>query len=560
VFSAYWRFDDGSHLEFVTRYGAFQYFFVPEITRAQSGIHLTPWNALFYDLGLAAAGDWPAAHYAHLLMVIAAASVTAFTLQCRVAGVVAALTASLVFISGYPTLIVANELMSGHYAYGLLFAGLAAVCFLRYLRVGSRWALWTSAGFYLLGSACKEIFTPLPAILFFLGERALRERVFGIVPFALVSVFYLGWRVAVLGNLSAAYVPVDVAVLERALELGRFVGFLFYSSWPFLPAAVVLGGATIAAVAAVVQRLGVRGALILGASFAVLVLPLWVLTGRGLLEAPSRYLFVPWFMLSLLVGYAVGQIRGGVKLKFVAGGAVIASALGVSLGHQELGQAEDASLLEAIYEGVSQLENDEFILLPSQEDILQVSGLARKFCIAHQRLTGKPCRSDMFIASRTALDRILQLGGKVYAYDPSCRCLNHAPVESLRRRADELDRIRCQGSAPGVASSHPLSVQVWLREGHLHWTLGPYSSGQYQVYMDGLPIPHRVPPEGRSPFAPRAVELQVSYSSLQGWTVLSPELTFDPAQVSGLNWSGTGIHESVCDEPVRYRVMEPEPR
>lgn len=558
VFSAYWRFDDGSHLEFVTRYAPWQYFLLPEVTRAQSGIHLTPWNALFYDLGLALGGDRPAMHYGHLLIVISACAAISFALICRVAGVIAGLTAGLVFISGFPTRIVANELMSGHYAYGLFFAGLATLSFIRYLRLRSRSALWTSATLYLLACACKEIYTPLPAILFFLGERGFRERLLDVTPFAIVSVFYLGWRVAVLGNLAAAYAPLQVATEERAVELVRFLANLFYSSPLLSPATLVLTGATIVALAALTHNLRLRAVPLFAVSIAAVALPLWVLTGRGLLDSPSRYLFLPWFVISLLLGYAVGLLEPRKKAGVAAGAAVIASTLGVSVSHQQSQQTHDPWLLQAIYGGVSTLDGDEFIMLPAQADIVQVSGLGRKFCLAQERLTGKHCRSDFFIASQKDLEQALNLGGKVYVYEPRCRCLQGAPVDSLRRRAAALDRMRCRVPTGGAVSKTRLSVQVNLREGHLHWSFGPYEEGRYLVYLDGLPIPHEVSATGRVPFPPRPLAFKVSYISPAGRSVLSPEISLDPNTASKLTWTGTGVEAETCAGTEPGLVPSPE--
>lgn len=51
-YRAGWRFDNGFHLNFAIDYTPWQYFFIPEILRLQSGANLTSWNALFYDLNL----------------------------------------------------------------------------------------------------------------------------------------------------------------------------------------------------------------------------------------------------------------------------------------------------------------------------------------------------------------------------------------------------------------------------------------------------------------------------------------------------------------------------
>jgi hypothetical protein len=64
-----WRYDDGKHLHFTALYSPWQYFFLPEIMREQSWAHFTPWNALFYEIGLVFSGLAPAGHYAHILLM-----------------------------------------------------------------------------------------------------------------------------------------------------------------------------------------------------------------------------------------------------------------------------------------------------------------------------------------------------------------------------------------------------------------------------------------------------------------------------------------------------------
>lgn len=162
----YWRFDDGAHLDFVFQHSPLQYFFDPEIAKAQAGVFITPWNALFYDINLAFFRLDVKYHYLHLLVVIFATALVIRRIASFFMDSVSSFAVSLFFLAGIPTFRVSNELMTGHYAYGLLFACASLYLFVKYFRAGMSWYLLGSAICYLLAVSCKEVFIPLPMILF----------------------------------------------------------------------------------------------------------------------------------------------------------------------------------------------------------------------------------------------------------------------------------------------------------------------------------------------------------------------------------------------------------
>jgi hypothetical protein len=386
-----------------------------------------------------------------------------------------------------------------------------------------------------------------------LGKRRLADRFVSTIPFALIALLYVGWRLAVIGNVSAAYSDRDITNDDRMVELAGFAANLFYATPDFLPATIALLLVTFASVRVLLKGPRLRRSLLLASGLAMVALPLWVLTGHGLLAAPSRYLVVPWFGLSLVIGYAVGRLNDRYILGPFVAALAVGSTLAISIGHQGLSKEQDPRVLEAIYQGVAELNEGQFILLPARRDVIQISGLARKFCLAHARLTRKPCRNNQFIVSRGELERVLAVGGEVYLYSSGCACLIPGTLASLRMEADRLDLMRCDSMAGNVTRAKPLRIQVYLAKGQLHWRLGPYTEGRYYVYMDGLPIPHVLPARGSSAFAPRLATFRVVYLSPDGWQVVSPELTLNPESTTGVAWDGIGGDENpFCRDGSRH--------
>ena len=120
--NGYWRFDDGAHLLFATLYEPWQYFFDPEITRAQSGANVTPWNVFFYDINLSIFGFNPSGFYFHLLLLITATTLALYALLRLWLPLPSAILGIILFITGKPTYHLSQELMSNHYRTGMLFS------------------------------------------------------------------------------------------------------------------------------------------------------------------------------------------------------------------------------------------------------------------------------------------------------------------------------------------------------------------------------------------------------------------------------------------------------
>ncbi len=196
-----WIYDDAPQLRFAATHAPWQYFFVPAVMRQQSYAHITPFNSFFYDLGLPLFGLNAAGHHVHLLLVLWLAALATWFLLRPWVGAGLALAGALLWLAMPPTGVVAHLLMTGHYAYGLLFSALALAAFARAVRSDSaRWAV-LSALCYGLACLCKGLYVPL--LLVFVAWPGLpwRRRLRLTAATVVVGAAYAAWRLQVLGGI-----------------------------------------------------------------------------------------------------------------------------------------------------------------------------------------------------------------------------------------------------------------------------------------------------------------------------------------------------------------------
>ncbi len=313
----YWRFDDGWLLDYASRFAPWEYWFDPAVTRGYSPNNLTPWNPFLFDINLALFGFSPAGFYGQHLATLAAVAWASFLLLRLWLGTAFALLGASAFLLGAPVLQVAQQLMVGHYLLGLLFAIFALYAFVRGVRA-RRWQ-WVAGGTlcYVMASACKEVFVPLPGLLPLLGEGDLRTRLRYALPFFAWSLAYLGWRYQVLGTLVGGYTGAPLDPGGALSQLGRIPLWLFGDDLPGLAALALL-----AIVLAWTWAKGsINGPLLLVA-LLLLLLPLVPLTANPGIKGPDRYLLLPWWALSMLLAWLLGRLprpAAGYRLLLGAG-------------------------------------------------------------------------------------------------------------------------------------------------------------------------------------------------------------------------------------------------
>ncbi len=201
------------------------------------------------------------------------------------------------FLAGYPSNIVVQQLMSRHYLEGLIFSILSLIFFLPSDRGNKKNIV--SALCYLLASLEKEIFLPLPLVLLFLSKQKgknLTAAINEISPHLAMSLAYIPWRIYMLGGVGGY-----VSNSHHFSYIFTFIADTMYWFYPNNPMGLALFLASI-----FLAFIGLKGKWISRPIVAVavlaIVLPLLPIMitkpfpdfGTGYF-VPYRYVFLPWW-------------------------------------------------------------------------------------------------------------------------------------------------------------------------------------------------------------------------------------------------------------------------
>ena len=521
VLSAGWRFDDGAHLEFAMTYSPWQYFFIPEITRLQSGANLTPWNAFFYDINLSIFGLNPGGFYFHQLIVLWLISIaTYFFLKLWLDWYWAILGATL-FLIGAPTVHVANQIMAGHYTTGLLFTVIALYIYTRAVQDQNRTLAVLSALFYLLAVTCKETYVPLIVILPLVPIGTIKERLSYALPTLCIAISYLAWRMQVLGrlyggyNLSGTYDPFQI------IETLSHIPFLLFGN--HLIAQFMLVIMTILIVYTLYRRQ--RNVILVLIVAGVLLFPLIPLVSYPGITAPDRYLFLIWWGVSLLISCTLST-QNIFRNKYWVWG--IAFALtGNSLNHVN---EEQKNVANAALE----TENSYSFILNSQADQVYVSptfdyyyGAVLPSIVAAQdkMVPENPVRAKVIpdIEQLAAIDLTTT---SVWSYDNHCQCIKDITATvPLLVTAYQNELIQ-----------RPFSVRLSLVDLKAEWHLGPYSEGEYAIMINNQGF-FTLPSTGMHSYPRDTLTGYILYKSPEGWITKSEVFQLDRLIQPSWRWS-----------------------
>jgi hypothetical protein len=480
-----WRLDDPPHLQFVARHAPWEYFSVRAVMLQQSYAHITPWNALFYELGLPWFGLDPRGHYAHMLVVLwATALATGLLLRRWLSAGVAAMAAAL-FLALPPTASVAQQLMTGHYAWGLLFSVLA----LHFHSVALEQApaptgrppkaAFAAAGCYALACLCKELYVPLVAFALLMPAASRRLWWSSALPWLAVALAYTVLRLHVLGGIGgyAALQSGDAPSLPGWLDTSRaaLAGLWREGLGPGLPGAAALG--LVISIVAVGVACGRRPRLHLVLVAALLMLaPIWSQFRIGQPGGHVRLLLlVGWATAVLCAWQLEGWWQRGWRWQ-------AAAAFGTLLLAAGLGQVPTRALIQT-GQVVAQAQNGALsrgeapLLVPEGFD--QQSYLA-SMADAAQRLEGRPLpviveEEDAFLALGPVR------GPQAHAWDPGCACV--APLaERYETRAQSIRSALQAGQSLGIETRLALSGEGRLRR--FAWQIQG-APGQVFVHVEG---------------------------------------------------------------------------
>jgi hypothetical protein len=290
IFDAGWLADDPRLLRSVSEHGWLAHWYQPTVWRSLSGSFFTPWltTSFAFDLGLF--GLSSTGFYAHHLVSLGVALLLLHILLSRWMSFMCATLAVLLLTLSASTAGILQHLMTRHYIEGLCFYMIAVLLLYESPRasgttVGAQrqgtgrrvWAALGAALFALLAMACKEVYLPLVAAVTLAPSGLGRNRrLRRMTPTWLALIFYLGWRLVMLGpgNMFTGY----GSLANQSVSIAPWLEIAGGHS-PGLAALIVL----MVAIVVVLYRL--RG---------------W----------PSKTVVVFWLLISVLVSASILPVAG----------------------------------------------------------------------------------------------------------------------------------------------------------------------------------------------------------------------------------------------------------
>ena len=294
-----WSADDGVHLRFSAIYDVQAYLFSPELLQIASYANLTPLLNLFYSFNLQLFGLDVSA-WRTLLTGLSVLVVGAFYgAASQYMRPTLALFVSGAWALSLPFFFTAATFMTSHYLLGMLFSALCVGLFARWVRGAHPAYAIGALLMYGLAIFSKEVFVPLPALL--LLHRPWRRAIWGVVPMAVLLIFYLAARSAVLGGVVGGYQSGQyINTLDITTLLGRLAQLpstLWGGPWQ---------AATIGMVTLFLLFKTCRTLWPLAVAMTIVVLtPLLPLVAASGLTEPDRYFLVASALTLFLLGAMV---------------------------------------------------------------------------------------------------------------------------------------------------------------------------------------------------------------------------------------------------------------
>lgn len=504
VLSGSWRWDDPQVLLHAHQFSWLQDLIRPDIWQQFSPANLTPLLILSFEVDLILFGLQPALFYAHQLLVLAAgAGMLALCLRlwCRPG---AALAGGALFLTGLPVMLVSEQLMTRHYAEGLVLALLALYGFVRYLRTGQLWVLALATLAYLLACMAKEVYVPLPLLLLCVPDATARQRLFASLPFFGVLLVYALWRSYMLPSVGGGYADsstyLDAAYLAQVLmTFASFPRLLAGSWWPL---AVMISAVLIVVYLRHSRQIPWRSVVV-----AALVLgPLAPLVSWPGIHQADRYLFVVWATFSFAVAYMADRSQYKVAL------AAVPLLAAVSVLHAlPVRSAVAAKAAEFEVQGGFVWSNDASSAFVPSPDVAAtlwfVNGL-RDFK-AGLGLGSSPVAvvDNLYLARSEAR--------QLWEWQGDCNCMTDISAQIAQRRALFVE---------GLRPEQELSVTYAYQNGYFSWQFGPWQQGSWHLVSDVIGvIPAPASGQLRAVLADDA-PFYIRYTAPEGWFTYSDQL------------------------------------
>ncbi len=528
--SAGWRFDDGPHLYFVALYSPWQYFFVPEIMQQQSWAHITPWNAFFYEIGLPFFGLESSGHYVHLLLILWLISIaTFFFLRLWLTRLAAVIGATL-FLVMPATGSIGQMLMTGHYAYGLLFTILALYFFVRGVRENKLAFSILAASFYVLACLCKELYVPLIMVLLFIPENHWRIRLHHLWPFIIVALVYSGVRIWVLQGIGGYGNPSTSELITFVDVTKSFITSLFGSgwSWRFIIAYLSISFLIIV----FVQKKSINF-LFLISILIVLIVPIIPVLKIGFNHAISaRFLFLINWACAVFFAWLANSNRFHALPLFIVAITLIFSqqkAINEVIEFAKVLEQQNHFMLTA---------DENRVLLPVEYDHLLYLDMMSK---ASTILTSN--NPPIFLRNEESLTKLGEkIGAKVNQFDPQCQCILPLGKENYLNRINTFHAKLLEGRETFLSVHFEIQDHGFKKI--FLWKLSSPSDGNFKLYVKEYGM-LQIVSEGSLVFGldttfPKHdyIHLYVHLESPETWIARTPILTINPNIANQVSWSG----------------------
>jgi hypothetical protein len=163
--------------------------------------NFTPWVTLSWDIDYSFFQVDPLGYRVHHLVSLAIMVALIYLILYRATGSILNTSIFCLAILTLPaTFSVVDDIINRHYLEGMIFCLLSFFCAQTYSRGSSPAWLALSVLSYGLSMTAKEVFIPLPGIIFFLYPGSFKRRVLLSLPYAVVLFSYLAWRMYMLGG------------------------------------------------------------------------------------------------------------------------------------------------------------------------------------------------------------------------------------------------------------------------------------------------------------------------------------------------------------------------
>jgi hypothetical protein len=476
----FWRFDDPMVLQYVVKYPrVVGYFFSPEQWQALAVPFFTPWLVLEYWLDWTLFGLDPAMFYAHHLVMIWLASFLTFMLLRRHAGFLYGGMAAALFLAGAPVAVVAQQIMARHYVTGLVFAIFAMFFWLRAQGRDGRKFLWMASGCYLLAMLNKEIYAPLPMVLFFLMDGRFSSRLRALLPLALVAGTFLVWRALMLGRVVGGYDNALHGVNHIRGSMTALPQVFFGTGW-----LVWAGGIVFILAVVMVLRLSLRNGLLVGAGLIALLLP-FLAVQVSTNPINLRFAFLFWWGVCVVTALGFSSWRqsvlsGGNSLLAWCGhilmfsAALIISAAAFKKGQESAYAYQDiASQFDV--QGRFIWDNDATVGYVSPAAVAGSATFSHPLSLLKLQLFGKDSPVSFPFAAAAAK---FSPGLPLYTYDSSCRC--------IKEQAKHESREQFQAALP-------MSVRLARTEDSLDWAAQAPEGSECFIFFQEIRMSVHIP-------------------------------------------------------------------